>query len=184
MWNTARAAERWTTLRLLMDQEGHLSDIRQIKDWRAPISMTGAYEDLLARIGTASFGPTVRDAVLAVSGARRIYLYEASGCEEDLAEYHFCEPGVEEMFPAYSRHYLRLDPLRAAFSAAPSCSDVAMLRIRPSDISSTAFRRRFFDDAGIIERISIVQRGRSRWGSTSRGTSPTASFRDCARSVR
>ena len=33
----------------------------------------------------------------------------------------------------------------------------------PSDIAPPAFRRRFFDDAGIVERISIIQRGADAW---------------------
>ena len=33
----------------------------------------------------------------------------------------------------------------------------------PSDIAAPVFRRRFFDDAGIVERISIVQRGDDAW---------------------
>ena len=59
-----------------------MSTIRQIKDWRAPTTMAAAYERLLASIGTEDFGPTVRDSVLSVTaGARRIYLFEATGLE-------------------------------------------------------------------------------------------------------
>src|SRR5690606_38171855 len=36
-------------------------------------------------------------------------------------------------------------------------------RIRPEDISSEEFRRRFFDQAGIVERVSIIQRGAHEW---------------------
>jgi DNA-binding CsgD family transcriptional regulator len=38
-----------------------------------------------------------------------------------------------------------------------------MQRVRPSDIAAPGFRRRFFDDAGIVERISIIQRGDDDW---------------------
>jgi DNA-binding CsgD family transcriptional regulator len=35
--------------------------------------------------------------------------------------------------------------------------------VRPRDIAQPAFRRRFFDEAGIVERISVIQRGGDAW---------------------
>jgi len=67
------------------------------------------------------------------------------------------------MLPAYSRHYHNIDPVCDAYSAAPCVSDIAIQRIRPEDISSEEFRRRFFDQAGIVERVSIIQRGAHAW---------------------
>jgi DNA-binding CsgD family transcriptional regulator len=141
-----------------------VSDIRQIKDWRAPTSMGVVYEKLLAAIGTQEFGEIVRDSVMSLTaGARRIYLFEAAGRENSSLQYFFGEPGLAELFPAYRRWYLPVDPVGDAFSAAPERSDVAMQRVRPSDIAARGFRRRFFDDAGIVERISIIQRGEDDW---------------------
>lgn len=143
---------------------GHLSNIRQIKDWRAPTTMGALYEKLLAAIGTEEFGSTVRDSVLSVTaGARRLYLFEATGREHSTLQYFFCEPGLVELFPAYRKWYLPVDPVCDAYGAAPACSDVVMQRIHPTDIASPGFRRRFFDDAGIVERISIIQRGADTW---------------------
>ncbi|BAK66109.1 putative LuxR family transcriptional regulator [Sphingobium sp. SYK-6] len=141
-----------------------MSDIRQIRDWRAPTTMGTMYERLLGAIGTEEFGSTVRDSVLAVTaGARRIYLFEATGREDHSLQYYSCEPGVADLFPAYNKWYVRLDPVFDAYRAAPECSNVAMLRIGPSDIASRGFRQRFFDDAGIVERVSIIQRGADSW---------------------
>jgi len=56
-----------------------------------------------------------------------------------------------------------LDPVSEAYRAAPACSDVALQRVRPTDIASAGFRRRIFDDAGIIERVSVIQRGPDSW---------------------
>jgi DNA-binding CsgD family transcriptional regulator len=126
--------------------------------------MGAVYEKLLAGIGTAGFGATVRDCVLALTaGARRLYLFEATGREHTELQYFFGEPGLAELLPAYQRWYLPSDPVGDAFCAAPRHSDVALQRVRPSDIASPGFRRRFFDDAGIVERISIVQRGADTW---------------------
>ena len=141
-----------------------MSDIRQIKDWRAPTKLAAVYEKLLAAIGTDAFGATVRDSVLSVTaGARRIYLFEAKSCEDSTLQYSFCEPEVVDLFPAYKKWYLRRDPVGDAFCAAPKHSDVALQRVRPTDIAPPSFRRRFFDDAGIVERISVIQRGEDAW---------------------
>ena len=75
----------------------------------------------------------------------------------------FGEPGLVELFPAYRKWYQRLDPVCDAYRATPACSDVAVQRVRPSDIVSMGFRRRFFDDGGIVERISVIQRGANAW---------------------
>jgi DNA-binding CsgD family transcriptional regulator len=141
-----------------------VADIRQIYDWRAPARLGASYEKLLAAIGTRDFGPTVRDSVLAMTaGARRVYLFEATSRESTTLQYSYCEPEVAELFPTYTRWYLRADPLGDAFDAAPRCSDIALQRVRPSDIATPSFRRVFFEDAGIVERVSVIQRGNDAW---------------------
>lgn len=143
---------------------GHAMSITQIKDWRAPTALGAIYEKLLTTIGTEEFGLTVRDSVMSVTaGARRIYLFEATGREDNSLHYFFGEPGLVELFPAYRKWYQRLDPVCDAYRATPACSDVAVQRVRPSDIVSMGFRRRFFDDGGIVERISVIQRGANAW---------------------
>lgn len=141
-----------------------MSYIRKIEEWRAPVSMGAIYERLLETTGTAQFGTAIHDSVMSVTGgARRIYLFEATGREESDLQYFFGEPQLEAMLPAYSQHYHNLDPVSDAYGAAPCVSDIAIQRIRPSDIVSAEFRRRFFDQAGIVERVSIIQRGPNAW---------------------
>lgn len=138
--------------------------ITRIKGWHAPVAMLPVYERLLRAMGTEEFGSTVRDAVDSfTNGARRVYLFEATGREESSLHYFSCEPGVAEMFPAYSSHYMREDPVADGYAAAPTVSDTVLLRVRPRDVASPGLRRRFYDDAGIIERISIIQRGEASW---------------------
>ena len=141
-----------------------MANIRQITDWRAPTKIGLSYDKLLAAIGTPEFGATVRDSVLSMTaGARRVYLFEATSRESSTLQYSFCEPEVAELFPAYTRWYLRRDPVGDAFDATPHHCDVALQRVRPSDIATPSFRRVFFDDAGIVERISVIQRGHDAW---------------------
>lgn len=141
-----------------------MSELKQIKHWRASTKLGAIYERMLGAIGTEEFGSTVRDSIFtATGGARRIYLFEASSREENDLQYFTCEPSLHELLPTYTKSYLQLDPVSDAFRAAPAMGDAALLRIRPSDIASSGFRRRFFDDAGIVERVSVIQRGEDRW---------------------
>jgi len=138
--------------------------IRKIEDWRASAGLGVIYERLLETVGTAQFGSAVHDAVMKVTGgARRIYLFEATSREDSSLQYVFCEPQLEALLPAYSRHYHNTDPVCDAYGAAPATNDVAVQRVRPIDIASDGFRRRFFQQAGIIERVSIIQRGADTW---------------------
>jgi DNA-binding CsgD family transcriptional regulator len=141
-----------------------VSDIRQITSWHGSTATGAVYEKLLSAIGTDDFGATVRNSVMTLTaGARRIYLFEATGREESALQYYFGEPGLVDLFPAYLKWYLRLDPVCDAYRAAPQCSDVALQRVRPVDITSPGFRRRFFDEPGIVERVSVIQRGADAW---------------------
>ncbi|BBD99090.1 LuxR family transcriptional regulator [Sphingobium amiense] len=141
-----------------------MSYIRKIEDWRVPASMGGAYERLLDTVGTGQFGAAIHDSVMAVTGGvRRIYLFEATDRENSDLQYFFGEPRLEAMLPAYSQYFHNVDPVCDAYGAAPALSDVAIQRIRPDDVAPQDFRRRFFDQAGIVERVSIIQRGPSAW---------------------
>ena len=143
---------------------GSLSDIRQIREFRASPGLGTVYELLLASLGTEEFGSTVRDSVLSLTaGARRIYLFEATGRLDTSLQYFFGEPGLPGLFPAYLKSYLRMDPVCDAYQAAPAYNDMALQRVRPTDIASAGFRRLIFDAAGIVERISIIQRGADSW---------------------
>lgn len=138
--------------------------ITQIKQLHAPVAMIPVYERLLRAMGTEDFGSMVRDSVVAfTNGARRVYLFEATGPADSSLHYFSCEPGIAEMFPAYSSQYLRQDPITDGYAAAPAISDTVLLRVRPQDIASPGLRRRFYDQSGIVERISIIQRGERSW---------------------
>lgn len=141
-----------------------MAEINHITHWRAPVTMGVAYENLLHSIDKDALGPAVLDALKQLTaGVQRLYLFESTSEEHNRLQYYFCEPFVEELFPAYNKWYLRQDPISDAYRAAPKCSDVVLQRIRPGDISSSGFRQRFFEAGGIVERISVVQKGQSSW---------------------
>lgn len=141
-----------------------MPQIVRVENRPMPDAVWRAYEKVLPKVGTEEFGSTVRDCVSSTTaGARRIYLFEATGREHSNLQYHSCEPSLIELLPAYTKHYLQLDPVWDAYRAAPATHDMALLRIRPWDIASSGFRRRFFDDCGIVERLSVIQRGPDLW---------------------
>ena len=141
-----------------------MPDIQQVNDWRIPAAAGADYERLLGTMGTEEFGSTVRDCIMQqTNGARRVYLFEATGRTQSNLQYLFCEPSLTKLLPAYAEHYLRIDPVWEGYRAAPAPQDMALLRVRPSDIHSSSFRRQFFERPGIVERLSIIQRGRDEW---------------------
>ena len=141
-----------------------MSEIRQIGQQGAAARLGIAYDSMLRALGSRDFGSSVHDAARSlITGVRRFYLFEATS-PDDTSLHYFCgEPGLESLFPAYRKWYLHQDPVAEAYGAAPSCTDMALQRVRPRHIRSPSFRRRFFDDAGIVERISIIQRGDDAW---------------------
>jgi DNA-binding CsgD family transcriptional regulator len=141
-----------------------VTDISQIRHWHTSTRTSSLYEGLLGTLGTDQFGANVRDAVQALTaGAMRIYLFEATDREHSSLQYFHGEPGLPALFPAYCRWYQQQDPVSDAYAAAPRCSDFALQRVRPMHIASAGFRRRIFDEPGIVERISVIQRGPDGW---------------------
>ncbi len=141
-----------------------MAELNQIKYLRAPVAMGPVYEKLLDAMDSEKFGATVLDSLNAITtGVRRLYLFEATSQEENQLQYYSCEPYVVDLFPTYKKWYLPEDPIREAYRAAPACSDVVLQRIRPGDISCPQFRQCFFEAGGIVERISIVQKGEHAW---------------------
>jgi hypothetical protein len=141
-----------------------VTDISQIRHWRTSTRISALYEGLLGSLGTEQFGENVRDAVQALTaGAMRIYLFEATDREHSSLQYFHGEPGLPALFPAYCRWYRQQDPVSDAYAAAPRCSDFALQRVRPAHIASPGFRRRIFDEPGIVERVSVIQRGFDGW---------------------
>jgi DNA-binding CsgD family transcriptional regulator len=141
-----------------------MTEINRITHWHAPATLGAMYEKLLDASRINAFGPAVLDATTQLTaGVQRLYLFEATSHEQNQLQYHFCERYVEKLFPTYSKCYLRQDPISEAYSAAAVHSDMVLQRVRPRDIHSAGLRRQFFDAAGIVERISIVQRGQHAW---------------------
>lgn len=139
-------------------------DVRQINEWGLPGASAPAYERLLATLGSEEFGSTLRDCIQEqTAGARRVFLFEARDRSHSTLQYCSVEPALNPLLPAYVERYLPIDPVWQAYGAAPAEHDMAVLRVRPGDIASAGFRRTFFDQPGIVERVSVIQRGSREW---------------------
>ncbi|MEO6387345.1 MAG: helix-turn-helix transcriptional regulator [Croceibacterium sp.] len=141
-----------------------MADIWRVTDWRLPAAVGPVYRMLIGALGSDEFGATMRKCVETLTaGARRLYLFEATDGGGDALRYFHCEPHIAEQLPAYSLRYKHLDPIGDLYKAAPRIGDLALQRVRPSDIASAGFRRRFFDAPRIVERVSVIQRSKTGW---------------------
>jgi DNA-binding CsgD family transcriptional regulator len=141
-----------------------MAEIWRIKERGIAIPSSAFYEQLVGGIGREDFGDAVLDAINSrCGGATRLYLFEARSREESNLHYHFCEPDIAAQFPVYSRSYRQIDPVCDAYRFAQRPGDIVAQRIGSADIAVPGFRRRFFDETGIVERISIIQRGPAQW---------------------
>ncbi|MXO59969.1 hypothetical protein GRI89_10500 [Altererythrobacter salegens] len=141
-----------------------MAEIRKITHTRLNPAIDPLYDRLLGSLGSGRLGGVVRDCVEALTaGVRRIYLFEATSADEDALRYYHCEPQIAVLFADYAQQYKQIDPIRDLYDSAIRPGSMALQRIGPGDIRSVAFRRRFFDEGGIVERVSIVQRGRDCW---------------------
>lgn len=141
-----------------------MADLWRVEDWRLPAQGGVLYERLLSALGSEDFGATVRHCAEAVTaGLTRLYLFHTGCGDTDALAYVHCEPRIAELLPAYTQLYRRLDPIADAYAAALGTGDLAVQRVRPADIASAGFRRRFFEEPGIVERISFIQRSPGGW---------------------
>lgn len=138
--------------------------IQRIDEFRICPKLRADHARLIEAVRSGTFGDVMRQAVQShTSGVTRFYLYEAKSGAESRLHHHACEPGVTDLFPVYEAYYRRFDPVCEAYNAAHHVGDMVIQRVRPADVSSREFRQRFFDEAGIVERVSIVQRGQGQW---------------------
>jgi len=141
-----------------------MADVWRVTDWRLPAATGPIYDLLIEAIGSDEFGASLRQGLETLtSGVRRLYLFEAAAGGEDALRYYHCEPSIAQQLPTYALRYKHLDPIGDLYGAAPRVGDLAVQRVRPSDIGSAGFRRRFFDAPGIVERVSVVRRSRTGW---------------------
>ncbi len=122
-----------------------------------------AYERSLDALGGVDFEATVLESFQDALAWRRLYLFEGPRPETSVLRVARYESDLEPMVPLYVRKYLRHDPIGHAMAAMDEGAEGVILRLQPSDIAEEGYRRAFFEDRGIVERVSLLQRGPRGW---------------------
>lgn len=122
-----------------------------------------AYESVLAALRGPSFEAAVVESFRASLAWERLYVFQGAWNQDAALRMARYEPSLAPILPLYEREYMRIDPLRQAVDALDDQTPTVALRLEPSDIVSEGYRRTFFEDRGIVERVSILQRSGRGW---------------------
>ncbi len=122
-----------------------------------------AYETALAALRGPDFEAAVVDSFRGALTWERLYLYQGAANEESALRMARYEPSLAPLVPIYQRDYMRTDPLNRAVQALDDHTHTIALRLEPADIAEEGYRRIFFEDREIVERVSILQRSKRGW---------------------
>lgn len=133
---------------------------------QAPLNgaVMNAYRDIVGAIGSNEAESRIDHAINAMAPIDRFYVSEREDSRRPphlIA--HRLESVLSDRMDDYMARYFRRDPVAQAIEAARTTGDTVMLRVGPQDISEAEYRRPFFEEAAIIERVSFVQRVSDRW---------------------
>ncbi len=142
-----------------------MSDLSEIHADRVSDDVMRAYGDFVGSFGAGDLQSKIHRAINAVAPVDRFYIYEQNQSLQQrpnmiAARY---EAWLGDRVDSWAERFRFADPVCEAFRAAQRPGSRFLLRVRPSDISEPDYRRPFFDESDIIERISIIQRTGCRW---------------------
>lgn len=124
-----------------------------------------AYHDFVGTMGSeAEPRLCVENAIRSVAQIDRFYLSErvAASTPPTLIAHHV-EWSLAGRLGDYMTRYFRRDPVVSAMERASDDGATVMLRVRSKDIVEREYRRSFFDEPEIVERVSFVQKFGGRW---------------------
>lgn len=122
-----------------------------------------SYEAVLDAARCPGFETAVVESFRSWLDWERLYVFQGDQIEAAglrLARY---ETSLEPLVRVYQQRYRRLDPIRMAAAAFSEGTHTVALRLVPADIAEEGYRRPFFEDRGIVERVSILQRSGGGW---------------------
>jgi len=127
-------------------------------------AVMSAYRDVVGAFGSSGAQNSIDRAINMIAPIDRFYVSERmnpTGAPHLIA--HRLETMLSNRMDDYLERYFRRDPVAQAIDAARESGDTVVLRVGPQDIPEAEYRRPFFEDAAIIERVSFVQRISDRW---------------------
>jgi DNA-binding CsgD family transcriptional regulator len=142
-----------------------MSQLRSFGGFTVSREVDGAYRCFVDALGRSDPGLAIDRAICAVASVDRFYVYEQQPDFQTTpaiiaARY---EPWLGDRVHRWGERFRFDDPIRHAFAVACCPGAMTILRVEPDDIAESDYRVPFFDEAGIVERISIVQRHEDRW---------------------
>lgn len=131
-------------------------------------SMSGAvmsaYRDVIGGFGSPHTHDLIGRAINTVAPIDRFYVSErADPFQPPHLIAHCLEHSLAGRMGDYLKRYFRRDPIGCAIEAAKADGATVVLRVGPEDIDEAEYRRPFYDEAAIVERLSFVQRLSDRW---------------------
>lgn len=130
-----------------------------------PLSATvlRAYETVLGARSGPGFDAAIVDSFRASLAWERLYIFDGARIEAANLRLARYEPSLAPLVPLYVREYLHSDPIRFAAAAFDGRTHAVALRLAPADIAEEGYRRAFFEDREIVERVSVLQRTERGW---------------------
>ena len=122
-----------------------------------------AYENVLAALKAPEFESAVVESFRSSLAWERLYIYQGAWNEDAALKMARYEPSLAPMLPLYLSEYRHTDPLKVAVEALDDQTQTVVLRLDPADIPHEEYRRAFFEDRDIVERVSVLQRSERGW---------------------
>ncbi len=132
----------------------------------APLTgaVMSAYRDVIGAFGSQNSQDLIGRAINTIAPIDRFYVSErADPFKPPHLIAHCIEGGLANRMDDYLQRYFRRDPIARAIEAASEDGATVVLRVGPEDIDETEYRRPFYDEAAVVERLSFVQRLADRW---------------------
>ncbi len=132
----------------------------------APLTgaVMSAYRDVIGAFGSQQSQELIGRAISTIAPIDRFYVSErADPITPPHLIAHCIEGGLANRMSDYLQRYFRRDPIACAIKAATEDGATVVLRVGPEDIGEKEYRRSFYDEAAVVERLSFVQRLSDRW---------------------
>ena len=138
-------------------------ELLPIRGAQATAPALKAYEAVLGALRRPGFEGAVVESFRASLSWERLYVFHGARIETAALRVARYEPSLGPIVPLYVREYMPRDPLRHAAETLDDRTLTVVLRLEPSDIAEEGYRRVFFEERGIVERVSVLQRCETGW---------------------
>ncbi len=127
-------------------------------------TVMNAYRDIISAFGSDQSQERIGRAINSIAPVDRFYVSErADPFLPPQLIAHRLEGSLANRMGDYLQRFFLRDPIARAIEAASEEGVTVMLRVSPMDIDEAEYRRPFYEEAEVVERLSFVQRLADRW---------------------